>query len=208
MNVLDTLILGLTDEILWSILRRGCHNLKSLDLSLSPHFLTDFSVLCIGKQSQKVLYECFYLHFYLIFYHKTRLNIETDEICLNVANCWISSYFFSWDRETKSCVIFLATAKQCKSLEELKISGVEMSTSSLKVLAKGCSNLEVHESEMKSEIVQHILYYCNNYYSQYVCCRYGITICTLIKLFIFHRKLPFRGVIKLVKKRKSFFLWV
>lgn len=87
MNVLDTLILGLTDEILWSILRRGCHNLKSLDLSLSPHFLTDFSVLCIGKQSQKVLYECFYLHFYLIFYHKTRLNIETDEICLNVTNC-------------------------------------------------------------------------------------------------------------------------
>ena len=79
-----------------------------------------------------------------------------------------------------------------------------MSTSSLKVLAKGCSNLEVHESEMKSEIVQHILYYCNC--SQYVCCRYGITICTLIKLFIFHRKLPFRGVIKLVKKRKSFFL--
>lgn len=71
---------GLTDEILWSILRRGCHNLKSLDLSLSPHFLTDFSVLCI--------------------------------------------------------------AKQCKSLEELRISGVEMSTSSLKVLAKGCSNLE------------------------------------------------------------------
>ena len=40
---------GLTDEILWSILRRGCQNLKSLDLSLSPHFLTEFAILCIGK---------------------------------------------------------------------------------------------------------------------------------------------------------------
>jgi len=41
---------GLTDEVLWSILRRGCHNLKSLDLSLSPHFLTEFAILCIAKQ--------------------------------------------------------------------------------------------------------------------------------------------------------------
>ena len=40
---------GLTDEVLWSILRRGCQNLTSLDLSLSPHFLTEFAVLCIGK---------------------------------------------------------------------------------------------------------------------------------------------------------------
>lgn len=40
---------GLTDEILWSVLRRGCQNLKSLDLSLSPHFLTEFAILCIGK---------------------------------------------------------------------------------------------------------------------------------------------------------------
>ncbi|KAJ7387386.1 hypothetical protein OS493_004380 [Desmophyllum pertusum] len=39
---------GLTDEVLWSILRRGCQNLTSLDLSLSPHFLTEFAVLCIG----------------------------------------------------------------------------------------------------------------------------------------------------------------
>lgn len=41
-------ISGLTDEVLWSILRRGCQNLTSLDLSLSPHFLTEFAVLCIG----------------------------------------------------------------------------------------------------------------------------------------------------------------
>lgn len=41
---------GLTDEILWSILRRGCQNLKSLDLSLSPHFLTEFAILCIAKK--------------------------------------------------------------------------------------------------------------------------------------------------------------
>ena len=92
MIVLVTLILGLTDEVLWSILRRGCHNLKSLDLSLSPHFLTDFSILCIGKQSQKVLYECFcciFILFYFVFflYHKTRLNVETEEICLNITNC-------------------------------------------------------------------------------------------------------------------------
>lgn len=71
---------GLTDEVLWSILRRGCQNLKSLDLSLSPHFLTDFAVLCI--------------------------------------------------------------AKQCKSLKELKLSGVDVSTSSLKALSKGCLDLE------------------------------------------------------------------
>lgn len=71
---------GLTDEVLWSILRRGCQILKSLDLSLSPHFLTDFAVHCI--------------------------------------------------------------AKQCKSLKELKISGVDVGTSSLKALSKGCSSLE------------------------------------------------------------------
>ena len=40
---------GLTDEVLWSILRRGCQNLTSLDLSQSPHFLTEFAVLCIGR---------------------------------------------------------------------------------------------------------------------------------------------------------------
>ena len=40
---------GLTDEVLWSILRRGCQNITSLDLSQSPHFLTEFAVLCIGR---------------------------------------------------------------------------------------------------------------------------------------------------------------
>lgn len=45
---------GLTDEVLWSILRRGCQNLTSLDLSLSPHFLTEFAVLCIAKQCKSL----------------------------------------------------------------------------------------------------------------------------------------------------------
>lgn len=45
---------GLSDEVLWSILRRGCQNLKSLDLSLSPHFLTEFAVLCIAKQCKSL----------------------------------------------------------------------------------------------------------------------------------------------------------
>ncbi|XP_058963941.2 F-box/LRR-repeat protein fbxl-1-like isoform X2 [Pocillopora verrucosa] len=71
---------GLTDEVLWSILRRGCQNLTSLDLSQSPHFLTEFAVLCIGKQ--------------------------------------------------------------CKLLTELDLSGVKVSTSSLKNLSQSCKQLE------------------------------------------------------------------
>lgn len=71
---------GLTDEVLWSILRRGCQNITSLDLSQSPHFLTEFAVLCIGKQ--------------------------------------------------------------CKLLKELDLSGVKVSTSSLKNLSQSCKQLE------------------------------------------------------------------
>lgn len=51
-------ISGLTDEVLWSILRRGCQNLTSLDLSLSPHFLTEFAVLCIGMVCAVYYFSC------------------------------------------------------------------------------------------------------------------------------------------------------
>lgn len=38
----------LTDSILGSILIRGCHELRSLDLSSSPSQLTDYSLHLIG----------------------------------------------------------------------------------------------------------------------------------------------------------------
>jgi len=43
------MFMGLTDRILISILKKGCSNLKSLDLSASPYLLTDQSLSLIGK---------------------------------------------------------------------------------------------------------------------------------------------------------------
>jgi hypothetical protein len=39
---------GLSDDILHSVLKRGCKNLTSLDLSSSPQFLTEFGIDLIG----------------------------------------------------------------------------------------------------------------------------------------------------------------
>lgn len=47
-------------------------------------------------------------------------------------NIWNAAYFF-----------FTQTAKQCKSLKELNLSGVAVNTSSLKALSKSCTHLEV-----------------------------------------------------------------
>jgi hypothetical protein len=46
----DISFLGLTDRILLSLFKRGCQNLKSLDLSYSARLLTDYSLYLIGKQ--------------------------------------------------------------------------------------------------------------------------------------------------------------
>eukprot|EP00795_Rhopilema_esculentum_P015032 gene15032-6193_t len=40
---------GVTDKILYSILKRGCNNLQELDLSGSPYFLTPVGVYSISK---------------------------------------------------------------------------------------------------------------------------------------------------------------
>lgn len=45
---------GLTDEILHSILKRGCRELRSLDLSASPHLLTDYALDLIGMYCSKL----------------------------------------------------------------------------------------------------------------------------------------------------------
>ncbi|XP_072044268.1 putative RNA-binding protein EEED8.10 [Amphiura filiformis] len=45
---------GLTDEIFRSILLRGCRNLRSLDLSSSPHLLTYRSIELIGKRCTRL----------------------------------------------------------------------------------------------------------------------------------------------------------
>ncbi|KAK2574109.1 putative RNA-binding protein EEED8.10 [Acropora cervicornis] len=82
------------------------------------------------------------LHIFLHLSAKDRIRIE------RVCRKWRVLAIKSWRHTTHldfqgAFASFRGVgAKQCKSLEELKISGVEMSTSSLKVLAKGCSNLE------------------------------------------------------------------
>ena len=49
----------LTDEILHSILKRGCHELRSLDLSASPNRLTNYSLELIGNQYTSSDDDCF-----------------------------------------------------------------------------------------------------------------------------------------------------
>ena len=39
---------GLTDNILHSVLKKGCRQLQSLDLCGSPHLLTDYALDLIG----------------------------------------------------------------------------------------------------------------------------------------------------------------
>ncbi|XP_070572770.1 putative RNA-binding protein EEED8.10 [Ptychodera flava] len=46
---------ALTDYIFSSVLKRGCQELRSLDLSASPHFLTDWSINKIGKRCRNLL---------------------------------------------------------------------------------------------------------------------------------------------------------
>lgn len=52
-NNKNDMYIGLTDDILHSILRRGCRELKFLDLSASPTLLTNFSVELIGTYQKK-----------------------------------------------------------------------------------------------------------------------------------------------------------
>ncbi len=41
--------LGLSDDILHSVLKRGCHGLRELDLSASPRRLSDYALDLIGQ---------------------------------------------------------------------------------------------------------------------------------------------------------------
>ncbi|XP_077867098.1 putative RNA-binding protein EEED8.10 [Saccoglossus kowalevskii] len=47
---------ALTDTILKSILWRGCQELKSLDLSASPHLLTDWGIDVIGQRCKNLVH--------------------------------------------------------------------------------------------------------------------------------------------------------
>ncbi len=40
---------GLSDDILHSVLKRGCHGLRELSLSASPRKLSDFALDVIGE---------------------------------------------------------------------------------------------------------------------------------------------------------------
>ncbi|XP_046839899.1 F-box/LRR-repeat protein 2-like [Xenia sp. Carnegie-2017] len=45
---------GLTDDILMSMFKRGCHNLKSLNLSHSPRSITDYSLYLIAQNCSQL----------------------------------------------------------------------------------------------------------------------------------------------------------